>query len=182
MSGLPASGKSTLGREIAKALRLPMLDKDEMLEALFESQGIGDTDWRRRLSRLADDGLIGEATNLTAAVVTSWWHHPESGEASGTPIEWLSSLQGEIIEIYCACSPPIAASRFLGRTRHAGHIDSQYAYSSLLASFQAQSALGPLRVGRTVEVNTETWPCVSRLLAELGINPSENPSNASPAP
>jgi hypothetical protein len=134
------------------------------------------------LSRLADDGLIGQAMNLTAAVVASWWHHPESEEASGTPVEWLNSLQGEIVEIYCACSPSIAASRFLGRKRHAGHVDSQYAYRSLLASFQAQSALGPLRVGRTFEMNTETWPCVSKLLAELDVSPSENPSHASPAP
>ena len=52
LSGLPASGKSTLGRAVAKALRLPMLDKDELLEALFESRGIGDADWRRRLSRI----------------------------------------------------------------------------------------------------------------------------------
>ena len=71
LSGLPASGKSTLGRAIANALGLPMIDKDEILEALFESHGIGDADWRSRLSRLADQELIAQATKLPSAVITS---------------------------------------------------------------------------------------------------------------
>ena len=37
VSGLPASGKSTLSRRLATALSLPMLDKDDILEGLFES-------------------------------------------------------------------------------------------------------------------------------------------------
>jgi glucokinase len=136
LSGLPASGKSTLGRAIAKALRLPMLDKDEILEALFESRGIGDAGWRRRLSRIADQELIEQAIKLPAAVITSWWHHPKSSVTSGTPSEWLLSLQGEIVEIYCVCRPSVAASRFVGRNRHAGHVDSRHTFEGLLASFK----------------------------------------------
>jgi shikimate kinase len=126
MSGLPASGKTTLGRAIAKATQLPMLDKDDILEALFESRGVGDAEWRRRLSRIADQELIERATKLPAAVIASWWQHPRSLAASGTPSEWLRTLRGEVIEIYCVCKPSIAASRFVQRTRHPGHVDGQY--------------------------------------------------------
>jgi glucokinase len=181
LSGLPASGKSTLGRAIAEALRLPILDKDEILEALFESRGIGDADWRRRLSRIADQELIEQATKLPTAVITSWWRHPNSSAASGTPSEWLLSLPGEVVEIYCVCSPSVAASRFVGRTRHAGHVDGQYTFEALLASFQTQVSLGPLKVGRTIEVSTEAAPSVARLLGQLGFDPSENPCHAQPA-
>jgi len=181
VSGLPASGKSTLGRAIAKALRLPMLDKDEILEALFENRGIGDADWRRRLSRIADQELIEQATKLPAAVITSWWRHPNSSAGSGTPSEWLHSLQGEVVEIYCVCSPSVAASRFIQRTRHAGHVDGRHTFEGLLASFQTQASFGPLRIGRTIEVSTETDPSVARLLGQLGCNPSENRCHAQPA-
>ena len=180
LSGLPASGKSTLGRAIAKALRLPMLDKDELLEALFESRGIGDADWRRRLSRIADQELIERATKLPAAVIASWWRHPDSLETSGTPSEWLSSLQGEVVEICCVCSPSVAASRFIERTRHAGHVDGRHTFEALLASFQVQASLGPLTIGRTLEVSTEGEPNVARLLGQLDCDPSENLCHAQP--
>lgn len=171
MSGLPASGKSTLGQVIARAARIPMLDKDDILEALFESRGIGDADWRRRLSRIADQELIERACMLPAAVIASWWHHPRSSAASGTPTEWLQSLHGEVIEVYCVCSPNVAASRFMARERHAGHLDGQHMFEGLLESFQAQAALGPLKVGRTIEVGTEDQPNVAWLLSQLGFEP-----------
>ncbi len=34
VTGLPASGKSTIARQLCAALALPLLDKDELLEAL----------------------------------------------------------------------------------------------------------------------------------------------------
>src|SRR6185503_9635379 len=55
VSGLPASGKSTLARRLAPLLSLPVLDKDDILEALFSSLGVGDAAWRAKLSRSADD-------------------------------------------------------------------------------------------------------------------------------
>ena len=77
VSGLPASGKSTLGRALAAAWALPFIDKDEILEALFEREGTGgrgsaggtgtsgtsgtsgtrDAPWRQRLSPAADAAL-----------------------------------------------------------------------------------------------------------------------------
>jgi hypothetical protein len=145
-----------------------MLDKDDILEALFESRGVGDAEWRRRLSRIADQELIERATKLPAAVIASWWQHPRSLAASGTPSEWLRTLRGEVIEIYCVCKPSIAASRFVQRTRHPGHVDGQYTSEALLESFQTQASFGPLGVGRTLEVSTEGEPDIARLLEQLG--------------
>jgi cytidylate kinase len=173
LSGLPASGKSTLGRAIAKALDLPLLDKDEILEFLFESRSIGDAEWRRRLSRDADQELIDRATKLPAAVIASWWCHPSSSVASGTPIEWLLSLRAQVVEIYCVCSPSIAASRFVGRNRHAGHVDGRHTFEALLASFHTQRSLGPLRIGRTIEVDTENEPNLAVLLSQIGCAPKQ---------
>jgi dephospho-CoA kinase len=45
VSGLPGSGKTTLGRRLAPALDLPLIDKDDILNRLFESKGIGTWTW-----------------------------------------------------------------------------------------------------------------------------------------
>jgi shikimate kinase len=37
VSGLPGSGKTTLGRRLAQALNLPLIDKDDILDRLFET-------------------------------------------------------------------------------------------------------------------------------------------------
>ena len=47
VSGLPGSGKTTIGRRLAAALSLPLIDKDDILDRLFETKGVGDSTWRR---------------------------------------------------------------------------------------------------------------------------------------
>ena len=169
VSGIPASGKSTVGRMIAAALDLPLLDKDEFLETMFDEQGVGDAQWRTRLSRAADDVLREKALRSDSAVITSWWCHPASHVESGTPVEWLSSLPGILIELYCICSPQIAAERFLSRKRHQGHLDHSKARAEVLASFAAQAALGALGIAPVVKVNTERDVNLNRLLAEVDL-------------
>src|SRR5215213_1627259 len=125
VTGLPASGKSTVAVAVADQLRLPLLDKDVILEALFESLGAGSGEWRSKLSRAADLVLQQLSMQTRGAVLASWWRHPESGAASGTSPSWLQSLPGEIIEVHCSCSRGVAAERFSRRRRHPGHLDAE---------------------------------------------------------
>ncbi|MEA2601542.1 MAG: hypothetical protein QOF89_2534 [Acidobacteriota bacterium] len=154
MSGLPGSGKTTVGRRLAQALGLPMLDKDEILEALFDSLGIGDAEWRNRLSRTADEVLRRLADQTSGAVLTSFWRHPRVTGESGTPTDWLSSLSGKIVEVHCVCPPAVAAERFSARRRHDGHLDRDKRYDELLASFVELAARGPLGLGPLVSIDT----------------------------
>jgi predicted kinase len=167
VSGIPASGKSTVGRALAAAMKLVMLDKDDFLEALFESEGTGDAAWRRQLSRAADNLLQEKALASDGAVITSWWRHPASGVDTGTPVEWLSALTGVAIEVHCVCSPEVAAARFLSRKRHAGHLDHLKTNADVLASFQQQATLGPLGIARAITVNTEEPVELSALIARI---------------
>jgi glucokinase len=167
VTGIPASGKSTLGRAVAAALGIPMLDKDDMLEALFESRGVGDAAWRRDLSRVADETLRDRALELKAAVISSWWRHPESQVDSGTPTQWLEALPSIKVELHCVCSPPVAAARFLSRKRHAGHLDRFKTQAEVVASFAQQAAFGPLGLGRLVQVDTERDIDLSTVLFQI---------------
>src|SRR5262245_54424003 len=155
LTGIPASGKSTIAQALSEELGLEMWDKDEILEDLFNKEGIGDVRWRTLLSRVADEILKERARQSESSVIVSWWRHPASTLASGTPIEWLSELRGNLIEVNCICDPAIAVERFKSRIRHSGHLDQFKANADLLPTFQQQAALGPLGIGQLVRVNTE---------------------------
>ncbi len=155
VSGLPASGKSTVADALAAALGLPLLDKDALLEALFESRGSGDAAWRRALSAQADEAFERKAQASGGAVLVSWWRHPLSPTASGTPTGWLACLIGHVVEVHCCCSAATAAQRFMARQRHPGHLDGRWQLAELVASFEVQAALGPLGVGPMVGVDTD---------------------------
>jgi hypothetical protein len=167
VSGLPASGKSTVAAAVGAELRLPVLDKDEFLAALFRSRGIGDVAWRTQLSRDADFSFRREAEKSQGAILVSWWRHPRSDMSSGTPTEWLASLRGVIVELHCRCAPAIAAARFMNRQRDPGHLDARWSHDELLVAFEKQAALGPLGLARLVEFDTETSGSLSGVAAEL---------------
>lgn len=167
VTGLPASGKTTVGSAVATGLRLPLIDKDAILETLFDANGMGDSDWRSKQSRSADLVMQRMAQAAGGSVLVSWWRHPASATDSGTPTEWLRSLPGEIVEIHCRCAPEVAVDRFFARRRHPGHLDDQKSRAREIQTFKASAALGPIGAGRLVDVCTEGPVDVRALLDRL---------------
>lgn len=155
VSGLPASGKSTLARSLANRLSLPLFDKDNFLEAHFLAADVSDEAVRRKLSRQADMELRHAAVRSTGAVLTSWWRHLKSPSESGTPVAWLNSLPGPVAEVHCRCTAATAVARFVARSRHPGHLDARRSHAELLATFEQQESFGPLGLQRCVVANTE---------------------------
>jgi len=157
LSGLPGSGKTSLGRSLSPALGLPLLDKDDVLEALFDSLGVTSTQDRSRLSRASDDVLEALARASCGAVLSSFWRRRSLSALSGTPTEWLRSLpQAQIVEVLCVCPPVMAAERYQGRRRHAGHLDELKAQPDLVEQFERLAAEGPLGLGPLVKIDTTT--------------------------
>ncbi|HEX6901883.1 MAG TPA: AAA family ATPase [Thermoanaerobaculia bacterium] len=155
VSGLPASGKTTIATGLAAELELPLLDKDAYLEALLQHAGIGDLEWRHRLSRLADEQLRSAASTRSAAVLASWWRHPKSNAETGTPTDWLNPTSDVIVEVHCVCRPSVAAARFLARSRHPGHLDGRWSLERLLPILEEQQSHGPLFPRQAILVDTE---------------------------
>jgi len=154
VSGLPGSGKSTLARQLAPALNFPLIDKDTILQRLFESKGVGDAAWRRTLSRESDVIFQAEATAAEKAVLISHWQLPGMPADSGTPTDWLRKLSDHVVNVHCVCAPEVAAERFLQRKRHPGHLDSETSYAEVLDSLWEIERLGSLEIGRRVDVDT----------------------------
>ena len=167
ISGIPGSGKSTLARRLARALGLPLLDKDTILERLFELKGVGDLLWRRALSRESDLLLQDEAAASNGAVLVSHWHLPAMAADSGTPTNWLAKLPAEIVNVHCECDAEVAAERFIRRKRHVGHLDDQKLRPQLLSDIRAVAGMGRLNIGRRVDVDTTEAPELEALLREI---------------
>lgn len=113
VSGLPGSGKSTLARGLAARLGMAVIDKDVILESLYDSLGVGPEPWRHRLSRAADDILFAQAALTPRAVLDNWWH-PDTAPAR---LHGLSGAAGRLVQVHCDCDAAVAAARLGARRR-----------------------------------------------------------------
>ncbi|PXW77814.1 AAA domain-containing protein [Ruegeria sp. P4] len=174
VTGLPASGKTTVARDIAKHLGLEFLDKDDFLEGLYERFGVRSWDDRDWLSRQSDQAFIDVAIRLNSAVLVSHWRSPGDRSESGTPSDWVAQEYKKIVEVCCLCSPKIAHVRFLARNRHPGHLDKKNDPNELAQRMEKWASRFPLGVGTLVEVQTEreldTVSLIDDILGALSSN------------
>lgn len=154
ISGLPGSGKTTLGRRVALALNLPLIDKDDILDRLFDAKGTGDAARRRTLSRESDAILQSDAMRAAGAVLVSFRHLQGMAPDSGTPVAWLHGPSRQVVHLHCTCDVTVAARRFLQRRRHAGHLDHTVSESDVLTSFRQLALLPVLEIGPRLVVDT----------------------------
>jgi cytidylate kinase len=154
VTGFPGSGKTTVGREVAKLLEIPFLDKDLFLEELFEEQGVGDSDWRRLLSLKSNDQFQKKAQLLDCAVLVSHWRPRNMPGLSGTPTEWLFGYFDKVIELYCECPLEVAVMRFKARKRHPGHLDSDRSFVETVKWMRQFDIYFPFMFENHIEVST----------------------------
>ncbi|NIZ62556.1 hypothetical protein DL239_16410 [Sedimentitalea sp. CY04] len=167
VTGLPASGKTTVARQLAELLNLPLLDKDDFLEELYEEQFPETRDERRELSKISDTLFQQCALNLDAVVLVSHWRPSCGLQDTGTPTQWVQKHFDRIVEVNCECSPEMATTRFLNRTRHPGHLDQDRDPADLAADMAVLASGYPLGLGALITVNTEAQVDLPTLAAEV---------------
>lgn len=154
VSGVPGSGKSWLAGRLAPFLDLPVIDKDDILERLFNAKGVGGAGWRRALSRESDVLFRGEAERSEGALLVSFWRLPGMPSDSGTQTEWLHALSSRIVNLYCECPPAVAAARYSQRVRHPGHLDYLRSREEVVTSIQRAAEWEPLEFSQRVKCDT----------------------------
>jgi len=167
ISGLPGSGKTTLGRRLAPILNLPLIDKDDILNRLFASKGVGNAAWRRTLSRESDVILQQEASSSGGAILVSFWRLPGMPADSGSPTDWLDAPSHHVVNVHCSCELEVAASRFLQRRRHPGHLDDESSSADVLTSLRKLTLLPSLDIGPRIDVDTSQEPSLSDVVRAI---------------
>jgi gluconate kinase len=136
LTGLPGSGKTTLAGKLADGLDLPLIAKDHFKEILFDTMGIGDRAWSRRIGQAAIalqyDAM---ATIKTAVVDSALW--------TGISEPEVVKLGLPLVQVFCQCPFETARDRYFARTRHEGFI----AEKMTLADYEQYHVLEePLRL------------------------------------
>lgn len=153
VTGLPASGKTTVGRHLAEGLGLPLLDKDAFLEELYADHTVRTWDDRKKLSRQSDGVFRAAADASGSAVLVSHWRPPGQAGGSGTDTGWLAGAYTSLIEVCCQCPATVALARFHARVRHPGHLDQQRDPGEMARWFVALEDWYPLGLGTLVTVD-----------------------------
>lgn len=113
LTGLPGSGKSTLGGKLASGLDLPLIAKDHFKEILFDTMGIGDRAWSRKIGQAAIALQFDAMATMRNAVV-------DSALWTGISEPELVRLGLPLIQVYCRCPFETARDRYFARSRHEG--------------------------------------------------------------
>lgn len=154
-NGVPASGKSTVARAIAKAKGWPLLTLDTVKEAFFAHLGTGDRDYSRLLGKASYQAifaLIKDFPDGTTAIVDAWFGFQ--------PVEVLQGHLanagiGQVAEIWCHASPEQIGERYRARLkkRSSGHLGASYIPELIELARGAK----PLGTYPLFDVDTE-WP------------------------
>ena len=125
LSGLPASGKSTVARLLQRGFSFPILEKDRMKECLFDTLGFRSHEEKRRLDAAAAQILLQTAEEILSAgdsVILDNNFDAAAGEA-------LRSLQTRLrprsVTLLLTADEEVLYERYLARdqahARHPGH-------------------------------------------------------------
>jgi predicted kinase len=123
VTGPPAAGKTTVARAVAARLRLPLIAKDTVKEALFDALGTGDLAWSRRLGEATYAAMLGVAEESAAAGAS--FVLEANFVRGGEFADRLAALPARFVQVHCNAPLELLLDRYGSRERHPGHVDSE---------------------------------------------------------
>jgi predicted kinase len=158
VSGPPAAGKTTLAAALGKELRLPVFDRDDLKDSLFDTLGWSDRAWSQRLGLAAYELLYLVADRLLARGVSVILDTNFQRDALS---KWLGELRARydfaLVEVHCSAAPELMARRFRERwesgDRHPGHTGEFTDEAAFIAALDARD-YRPVGIGTVIGVDT----------------------------
>lgn len=127
INGGPAVGKTTLAQKLARDLSLPLITKDDVKEALFDSLGIEDRPWALKLGLASVEVLfrlleVQLQARLPGVILeNAFW--PEFHDARLTEI--INRHHAAALQVWCTAPLDVTYQREQARCsngkRHPGH-------------------------------------------------------------
>lgn len=127
VSGPPASGKSTLARQFARELGLPLIYKDGIKESLFDSLGWQDRPWSKKLGNATYHLLYYflETTLVAGVPLIVESNFASIATAEFKRIQEMHPFRA--FQVMCYADGQVLVDRYTARAsdpkRHPGHVD-----------------------------------------------------------
>lgn len=128
ISGPPGTGKTTLAEKIAARFGLPLINKDGIKELLFDSLGVGNREWSKKLGVLSYQLLyffLESHMKAGNSLVVESNFHPENDSAQ--LLSLIEKYGFTPLQIQCKTEGQVLLERFKTRAesgqRHSGHVD-----------------------------------------------------------
>lgn len=164
ISGPSCTGKTTLSKIIARELTLPIISRDDIKESLFDSLGILDREWSKKLGSASYQVLYKTTdSNLKvgSSIILDSNFKPEFDTKRFLDLK--KKYDFSTIQIMCKTNGEILFERFKRRSesglRHPGHVDdknyNEFKEDLLKGGFE------PLDIGGKVfEVDTSDFDSI----------------------
>jgi predicted kinase len=128
VNGVPASGKSTVARDVANQGKWPLLALDTIKEALFAHLGTGDRDYNRKLGRASYQAMFEIAADFpdSITVVMDAWFGFQSEDVLASHLARVGKPL--VLQVWCHAPPSDIGQRYAMRVkgRGSGHLGLDY--------------------------------------------------------
>ena len=124
--GMPASGKSTVAAKIAAAMGLPVIEKDELKESLFDTVGFNCYAEKRKLDTAASAVLLRTSESLLRSGVSHVIVNNFRSDFELPVRELINKYSPAVLTVFFDGDPDVFYRRYVERDlrgeRHVGHV------------------------------------------------------------
>ena len=115
VAGMPATGKTTLSKKLAKNLRVPMLEKDEIKEEMYKIQGYRNLEDRAVADIVANAILLRCARNILESGSSLLIVNNFDPSMAGQVQELIDSTGCNCVTVFLDGDPDILHARYVQR-------------------------------------------------------------------
>lgn len=129
VTGPPGAGKTTMARRLGPALRLPVIDRDDLKDTMFEELGWSDREWSRRVGAASWELMFLLTERCLAAGTSLLLDSNFRAPADERIAEIIERHPSHIVEVHCSARADVLIDRFRRRWqeggRHPGHASAE---------------------------------------------------------